>query len=154
MQGGLPGFALDIAVEVTLHCRKARNKHINQLRSLFLTKKHGRAIANHVLEDDVADDTGEAVPMVVAEVLRDTIPTIKELASLLVSSKMHAHPELYKHFVGTLADGKLCKIPRQPKSAALASFISVNHEAHFRLELWYALGKQGPPPLRPVPLPG
>ena len=141
--GGVEAFALDIAEEVTFHCRKARNKHINQLRVLFFTNKFGFAIGKHVLESDSTDRRGEPLPMKVDEAFRETLPTTKEMANLLMSSKMHAHPVFYKHFVAALASGKLCTIKKAPDSAALSSFIGVNHEAHFRLELWLCLNKQG-----------
>ena len=142
-EGGAEAYALDIADEVTFHCRKARNKHINQLRVLFFTNKFGFAIGKHVLESDSTDRRGEPLPMKVDEAFRETLPTTKEMANLLMSSKMHAHPVFYKHFVAALASGKLCTIKKAPDSAALSSFIGVNHEAHFRLELWLCLNKQG-----------
>jgi hypothetical protein len=142
-EGGAEAYALDIAEEVTFHCRKARNKHINQLRVLFFTNKLGFGIANHVLESDSTDRRGEPVPMTVDAKFKDTLPTTKDMANLLMSSKMHADPTFYKHFVAAMACGKLCKIKKAPHDAALSSFIGVNHEAHFRLELWLCLNKQG-----------
>jgi hypothetical protein len=140
--GGIDKFARNFADKITKQSRKAKNKHINQLRNIFFKQGSPFLIARHVLEKDVDDDNGVAQPMKMLKFL-DTLPTVQDLHSLLMSDKMHAHKDFYKHFVAALASGKLCRIKKQSEVVPLADFISVNYEAHFRLELWACLGKQG-----------
>jgi hypothetical protein len=71
------------------------------------------------------------------------LQTCKDCSKLLMSSNMHAHKEFYSHFVAALASGRMCNIKKQPVLTPLPEFISIDHEAHFRLEMWYCLNKQG-----------
>ena len=135
-------LAQRIGKEVTLHSRKARNKHIYQLKILFFDNSSVFQIAKHVLAADSHDDDGDEKPMTMLPIFAD-LETCKDCSKLLMSSNMHAHQEFYSHFVAALASGRLCNIKKQPVLSPLTEFISIDHEAHFRLEMWYCLNKQG-----------
>ena len=74
------------------------------------------------------------------------LQTPGEMVGLLMSSELHAHRKFYPHFVAALGSGRMCKIKKQKSTTPLAEFISVDYEAHFRLELWACLGRQGSSP--------
>jgi hypothetical protein len=83
------------------------------------------------------------IPMRVRAPFISELPTADSIAELLMSSEMHAHKVFYPNFVRALASGKLCRVKKQVPGRPLASFMSVTHEAHFRLELWACLKQQG-----------
>ena len=137
-----------LQADIGFHCRKARNKHIHELRTMAFSNTHSLQIAKHVLEKDSCDETGVNQDMQVMPMFQGTMPTPNDMCALLMSSKMHADTVFYKRFVDMMGSGKLCKIPKQRGTTPMSEYLSVNHEAHFRLELWYCLGKQGLPQIQ------
>lgn len=140
--GGLMDFAVEIAPVVMLHSRKARNKHVNQLRDIFFTPESKSQFAHNVLADQLIDGNGTVRPMKLTDAVGH-LTTVDALCDLLKSSDLHADRVVYPLFVMGLAAGKLSKIRKQPDSVPLAQFINVNYEAHFRAEMWFSLNKQG-----------
>jgi hypothetical protein len=141
--GGPDVLSVNIANEVSLHARKARNKHIYELRKLFFSKHSEFQIASGVTENDCFDKNGKATSMKILPRFQSTFPTIASLREMLMSPNMHANTTMYPNFVNALASGKMSKIRKQGISTKLVDFIALNYEAHFRLEMWYALSKQG-----------
>jgi hypothetical protein len=141
--GGPEQLSESIAAEVSLHARKARNKHIYELRKLFFSKKSVFQFASGVTENDCFDKNGKATKMTIVPRFQSNFPSIASLRECLMSPNMHANELFYSNFVNALASGKLSKIRKQGVSTKLVNFVALNYEAHFRLELWYALSKQG-----------
>ena len=144
-RGGIAIMAKEIATTVTLHSRKARNKHVNQIRDLFFSPSSKSELVRHVLTDTAYDINGISLPMTVVPSLRHL--TVSSLASLLKSSDLHADRILYPMFVQGMAAGKLSKVRKQQDGVPLNQFISVNYEAHYRIEMWFCLQKQGQSPV-------
>jgi hypothetical protein len=139
----LPEFAVSLASEITLHSRKARNKHIYELKALFFNDNSEFQCARHVLNDNQVDEHGTPLPMELLPFLNPSLMSAKDLSNLLMSPDMHANPVFYGHFVAALGSGKLTKIKKQKVTTPLTKFIALEYEAHFRLELWYSLTKSG-----------
>ena len=53
---------------------------------------------------------------------------------MLVSNEMHNDPALHKTWVDLHASGLLCGTTKRPPVANLSSYLSVNYDAHCRLE--------------------
>jgi hypothetical protein len=141
--GGIDLFAREICDDVITHSRKAKNKHINEIRNIFFGTDSEFKIVDHALEATMRDADGDLIPMRVCAPFISELPTADSIAELLMSSEMHAHKVFYPNFVRALAAGKLCRVKKQVPGRPLASFMSVTHEAHFRLELWACLKQQG-----------
>ena len=141
--GSIELLAQEICDTVIKSSRKARNKHINELRQLFFKNGSEFKIVDHVLEANMKDDDDNTIPMLVCDGLFSDLPTADSIAELLMSSEMHAHKEFYPHFVRAIATGRFCRMRKQLPDRPLAAFLSVTHEAHFRLELWLCLKQQG-----------
>ena len=139
----IEAYAETIACDVTFHSRKARNKHVYQVREMFFRDTSVYQIAEHVLADTSFDDNGDSATMAILPRFKPTLNTVQDCIDLLMSDEMHADQTSYANFVSALQSGKLSKVRKQPDKTPLAAFISVNYEAHYRLELWYALNKQG-----------
>ena len=138
-------FAKKITKVVLFQCRKARNKHIFELRDLFFGGASIHAIANHVLLNQINDANGNYQEMKLHERFDDVpdLNTPKDLTDLLFSSRMHAHKHFYPIFVRAMASGRFTRVSKASDITPLAAFISANFEAHIRLEMWYCLSKQG-----------
>ena len=142
-RGGVGKYAEEIAKDVSTACRTAKNKHTYQLKGLFFDQESSFRCATGVLDKQQQDRNGLDVPMVLDTMFYPEMKTVGDLHNLLMSSNMHANTVFYPLFVRALAAGKLARIKKQNVSVPLVEFISLNFEAHFRLELWYATGKQG-----------
>jgi hypothetical protein len=133
--GGNQAFALQIATEVHHHSRKARNKHIHQLKVLFFSNNSPFQIAENV--------TKNVGHMQMLPKFGPDLNTTEQMVDLLMSSNLHAHERFYPHFVAALGSGKLCKVKKQSSATPLHEFVAIDYEAHFRLELWNCLKRQG-----------
>ena len=109
-----------------MHSRKARNKHIYELKILFFKNDSPYQIATHVLNESEVDANGEPYPMTLCCVLKPPLTTAKEVSQLLMSPEMRANPVFDSHFVSAIGSGLLTKIKRQKITTSLAKFISVD----------------------------
>jgi hypothetical protein len=141
--GGPRQLAQVIAKEVVEHSRKARNKHIYQLKKLFFGNNSPFQIAKNVLEGQCKDRDQNYLPMTVDPKFSSTLKTPKDMADLLMSNRMHADPVFYPHFVSAFAAGTMTKMSKMPPITPFADMVTTTHEAHFRIEMWYCLTKQG-----------
>jgi len=73
--------------------------------------------------------------------LREEFESIDDLRDALASQNMYNFPQLFDLFCAGLESGKIRGIPKMNMST-IDELITVPHEAHFRLELWYALVNQ------------
>jgi hypothetical protein len=65
--------------------------------------------------------------------------SVQELRAAIASGSMYAHPALFDLFCAGLESGKLRSTKKISNMAPIEELITVAHEAHFRLELWYSL---------------
>ena len=136
-------FEQKISKQVKESSRKARNKHINELRAMFFKDKSPFQICENVAENDYKDEDDTIIPMKINPRLAPTLTSVQDMRDLLMSDKFRLDKTFYENFVAAMQAGKFCQVRSQPKRASLPSFLSVLYEAHYRLELWYALSKQG-----------
>ena len=69
------------------------------------------------------------------------LETIDDLRALLKSDELYKNNVVFDLLCGGLESGSFKGVPKKQRSP-LVDLITVAHEAHFRLELYYALGKQ------------
>jgi hypothetical protein len=55
---------------------------------------------------------------------------------------VYLNPVLYDLLCSGIESGKLKHYPKAKKPSTLRSLITIAHEAHLRLELWFTLGEQ------------
>jgi hypothetical protein len=90
-------------------------------------------------EENTGDGTDEV--LTVTETVRDSgIEGIDELRALLRSAAMYRNSVVFTLFCQGLESGEL-KHSKRLQPTTIGSLITIVHEAHFRLELWYTLSK-------------
>jgi hypothetical protein len=67
------------------------------------------------------------------------VENVQELRNAIASASMYAHPALFDLFCAGLETGRLRSTKKIMDMAPIEQLITVAHEAHFRLELWYSL---------------
>jgi len=65
--------------------------------------------------------------------------SVQELRTAIASGSMYAHPALFDLFCAGLESGRFRSTKKVTNMAPIEELITVAHEAHFRLELWYSL---------------
>ena len=70
--------------------------------------------------------------------LSSEFPTVKDLRNALASTTMYTHPKLFDLFCSGLESGKLRSTDTM-QMTRIQDVITIGHENHFRLELWFAL---------------
>jgi hypothetical protein len=79
--------------------------------------------------------------MTITETVRDGgVEGIDELRALLRSDAMYKNSTVFTLFCQGLECGELKHSKRLPPTT-IGSLLTIAHEAHFRLELWYTLSK-------------
>ena len=81
--------------------------------------------------------------MTIADTVRDSgVEGIDELRALLRSDAMYKNSTVFTLFCQGLESGEL-KHSKRLQPTTIGCLITIAHEAHFRLELWYTLSKVG-----------
>jgi hypothetical protein len=98
-------------------------------------------LATNVLESDIPDEFDTEIKLTPA-VLTSGIGSVTELRELIRSPEMYKNPVVFHIMCAGIESGTM-KFSRKRPPTRLLKLITVAHEAHFRLELWLALMKQG-----------
>jgi len=115
-----------------------KNTQTLRLRQLFLSNsKPAFQIAGFILEEDAVWNQEP----VVAGRLTDCIDSIEDLRTLLSSCEMYTNQPLHDLWCEALESGYFRGAP-QKDPQSIDNTISIAMEAHFRLELWYALSRR------------
>ncbi len=128
----------------TLVKTKAANERAVQIRYIkmvWLNAASPHSLANNALESDTHTEEYHNIELT-PRVLNSGITTVQQLRELIKSPAMYRNAEVFDLFSSGLESGML-KLARQKSPAPLRKLITIAHEAHFRLELWLALSKQG-----------
>jgi hypothetical protein len=108
------------------HRRKARAQYNRSTCQALFKKESPHCIAFNVMD-------GKDGPMQLAPSM-EHLGSTDELMYVLVSNEMHNDPALHKTWVGLHASGFLCGTTKRPAEANLSSHLSVNYDAHCRME--------------------
>jgi hypothetical protein len=125
----------------TLVKTKANNERavkIRYLKMIWLSKRSQFHMAYNALESEIGVDDEKEI-MLAPAITAFGITSVTELRDLLKSPAMYKNELVFNLFCLGLESGML-KLARPPSPMRLQRLITVAHEAHFRLELWLALG--------------
>jgi hypothetical protein len=140
--GSVQLMAKKWAVAVRTKANNERAIQIRYLKMIWLSNKSKFALALNALDTELeVDNAREITPSL--SVQASGINSIAELRDLLKSSEMYNNAPVFNLFCLGLESGML-KMARTMQPARIEKLIiTIAHEAHFRLELWLALSKQG-----------
>jgi hypothetical protein len=117
-----------------------RSTQISSFKKIWLTCGSPHAIVVNVTTPDL---TKNNLPMKVSPaVVASGLLTVEDVQACLHSKKMYLNPVLYDLLCSGIESGKLKHYPKAKKPSTLRKLITIAHEAHLRLELWFSLGKQ------------
>ncbi len=128
----------------TLVKTKANNERAVQIRyikMIWLSLSSSYSLATNALEAELNNEV-ETEIMLSPTVEASGISTVAELRNLIKSPAMYTNSVVFNLFCSGLESGML-KMSRPKSPTRLAKLITIAHEAHFRLEIWLALTKQG-----------
>lgn len=131
-------FARLWATEVRTLANNERSSQIRQLKIMYLTNNDFALVSNYHVGTATIVDTNTFENLQLCNSLTSEFQTIQDLRDALVSPKMYTYPKLFDLFCAGLESGRLRGTKPMPISP-IESLITVAHEAHFRLELWYAM---------------
>ena len=139
--GSVQIMAKKWAVPVRTKANNERAIQIRYLKMIWLSNKSKFAIALNALDTELeVDNASEITPS--PTVQASGINSIAELRDLIKSSEMYKNATVFNLFCLGLESGML-KMARTMQPTRIEKLITIAHEAHFRLELWLALSKQG-----------
>jgi hypothetical protein len=128
----------------TLVKTKANNERAVQIRyikMIWLSLSSSYSLATNVLEAELNNEV-ETEIMLTPAVEASGISTVAELRNLIKSPTIYTNSVVFNLFCSGLESGVL-KMSRPKSPTRLGKLITIVHEAHFRLEIWLALKKQG-----------
>ena len=79
---------------------------------------------------------------VCAVVVESGLPTVEDVQKCLKGENLYLNPVMYNLLISGVESGKLKNIPRATTPWTLREKLTIAHEAHIRLELWFSLSKQ------------
>jgi hypothetical protein len=119
-----------------------RSMQINSIKATWLSVSSPFHLATNVLCSELPINITDAQPMQFSdELIASGLETIQELRDLLKSSNMYNNEVVYSRLCEGLESGNL-KQSEKVNPASISKLITIGHEAHFRLELWFALSRQ------------
>ena len=130
-------FIAMYAAHVTSVSNNERSMQKRQLKKLFLNHDSEYAMITNYEVGSGSPTTGEQ-EMGISKSLTPEFETVQDLRKALCSPKMYTYPLLFDLFCSGLESGKLRSTKAMPLSR-IEQIITVAHEAHFRLELWFSL---------------
>jgi len=132
-------FARMIADDVRLSANNEKSSQIRQLKLLFLNDKSDYTLVTDYQIGSSAH--GIMKDMTICNSLNSEFSTIEELRKVICSADMYTYPKLFDMFCAGLESGRL-RGTIQVGISPIEDLITLSHEAHFRLELWFALTAQ------------
>ena len=126
--------------EVGKRANNLRSSQIRSFKKIWLTCGSPYAIVTYVTKSDlkIKDKAMKVSKAVVASVLS----TVEDVRKCLRSKDMYLNPVLYNLICSGIESGKLKNTSKLKKPSTLPRLLTVAHEAHLRLELFFALEKQ------------
>ena len=108
---------------------------------MYLTNTDYSIVVNYEIgtsTDSHSMDEHNFKDLKISTTLNSEFRNIQDLRKTLFSPRMYAYPKLFDLFCAGLESGRL-RGTKQMSISPIELLITVAHEAHFRLELWYAL---------------
>ena len=126
--------------DVMVRANNRRSGQIRSFKKIWLTCGSPYAIATNVTKSDLKK---KDKPMkIAAAVVESGLKTTEDVRKCLKSENMYLNPVLYDLICSGIESGKLKNRPKLKQPSTLPRLITVAHEAHLRLELFFALEKQ------------
>ena len=123
---------------------KANNERAIQIRYLkmiWISNNSKFSLAFNALDHELKVETATEITVSPA-VVASGINSVAALRDLIKSPAMYNNAVIFNLFCLGLESGML-KMARTMTPTRIQKLITIAHEAHFRLELWLALSKQG-----------
>ena len=144
---GVPQMAHRWATVIRTKANNERAAQIRNIKQIWVSghSKFSLAYSFENENKDTNDEndnygTSEEV-MTVSDTVRDSgVESIDALRALLRSDAMYKNSTVFALLCQGLESGEL-KHSKRLQPATISSLITIAHEAHFRLELWYTLSK-------------
>jgi hypothetical protein len=128
-------FARMYAEYVRTHSNNERSMQKRQLKLIFTDPNSEFAMIKHVL-GSAALGADHDIKLTTA--LSSEFESIQDVRNAIASPSMYTSPALFDLFCAGLESGRLRSTKKMDMSP-IEQIITVAHEAHFRLELWYSL---------------
>jgi hypothetical protein len=126
--------------EVGKRANNLRSSQIRSFKKIWLTCKVPHAIVTYVTKSDLKN---KEKPMKVSKAVVDSgLKTVEAVRKCLKSEDMYLNPVLYDLLCSGLESGKLKNTPKLKQPSTLPRLLTVAHEAHLRLELFFSLQEQ------------
>ena len=126
--------------EVGKRANNLRSSQIRSFKKIWLTCGSPYAIVTYVTRSDLKK---KEKPMKVSKAVVDSgLKTVTDVRRCLKSPDMYLNPVLYNLICSGIESGKLKNTPKLKNPSTLPRLLTVAHEAHLRLELFYYLEEQ------------
>ena len=117
-----------------------RSSQIRQLKLIYLATSDFSMVSNYDIGTSnshiMTEENFQAVK--ISSALSSEFTNITDLRNALFSPRMYEYPKLFDLFCAGLESGRV-RGTKHMSISPIEQLITVAHEAHFRLELWYAL---------------
>jgi hypothetical protein len=127
--------------EVSKRANNQRSSQIRSFKKIWLTCGSPYAIVTYVTKSDLKK---KEKPMKVSKAVVDSgLKTVYDVRKCLKSADMYLNPVLYNLICSGIESGNLKNTQKLKNPSTLPRLLTVAHEAHLRLELFFSLEKQG-----------
>ena len=128
------------APELGKRANNLRSQQLGSFKKVWLTCGAPYAIVTHVIKKDlkVKDRPMKVSPAVVESGLE----TVSDVRKCLKSENMYANPVMYNLICSGLESGKIKHMAKLKQPSTIRALLTIAHEAHIRLELYFCLEKQ------------
>jgi hypothetical protein len=133
------GFARMIADEARGAANNEKSPQIRHLKLLFLNDKSDFTMVTNYQIGSASNGTAREIA--ISKSLSSEFSTVAELRQVLCSADMYTYPKLFDLFCAGLESGRL-RGTTEMGITPIEDLLTLSHEAHFRLELWFALTAQ------------
>ncbi len=130
-------FARMYADYVRTNSNNERSTQKRQLRLIFTDPDSDFSLLR--LDDRGLIAQGADLDITISTALSSDFDSVQELRNAIASASMYAHPALFDLFCAGLESGRFKSTKKLMDMVPIEEVITVAHEAHFRLELWYSL---------------
>ena len=128
------------AADIGCRCNNIRSAQIRSFKKIWLTCGAPNAIVVNVTKSDLKKKDR---PMKVVEaVVQSGLPTVEDVRACLKSANMYLNPVVYDLLCSGIESGKLKNYPKAKQPSTLSRLVTIAHEAHIRLELFFSLEEQ------------
>jgi hypothetical protein len=126
--------------KVGVRANNLRSSQIRSFKKIWLTCGSEYAIVTYVTRSDLKK---KDKPMKVSKaVFESGLTTVEDVRKCLRSPDMYLNPVLYNLICSGIESGKLKNAPKLKQPSTLPRLLTIAHEAHLRLELFFSLEEQ------------